>query len=246
VSMEDRTAAFHAKQGVVLLVQSSSRRALATGASGASHTYASPVSRLVLSMASLGILAVFGSGCGGGGVSADLSSLLHGHGSPNWAHVTQARGPVDDSAGRYAGIRLDDPVSRIRDQLGAPPPPERRPRPLDEIGGYPEFLPADTPTLPTYGDVSFSLKGGRVASILVWGKGARTLRGVGNGDSLATAAKAYPGIRCSHSYSNGEYVSTPRCEMKLGARRYLYFGGDPVFAIGLSTADFRDRGIGSK
>jgi hypothetical protein len=217
---------------------------LATGASAASHSYASPVSRLVLSLASLGILVVFGSGCGGGGASADLSSLLHGR--PNFAHVTQARAPVDDGAGSYAGVRLDDPFGRIRDQLGGPPPPDQRPQPLDEIGGYPEFLPADTPGQPTYGDASFSLKGGRVASILVWGKGARTLRGVGNGDSLATAAEAYPGIRCSHSYSNGEYVSTPRCEMKLGARRYLYFGGDPVFAIGLSTADFRDRGIGSK
>jgi hypothetical protein len=200
------------------------------------------VSRLV-SLASATAAAAFVLGCGGGGAGSDLSAALN---RPDLTNVTPARAPVDELAGRYAGVHLDAHVGQIADKLGAPPPPERRPDPLQDIMGSPEFLPADTPATPTYGDAQFTLKGGRVASMLVWGKGARTQRQVGIGDSQVAVRGAYPGIRCSHSYSNGEYVSTPRCEMQLGPRRYLYFGGDPVFIIGLSTADFQDPGIGSK
>jgi hypothetical protein len=207
-----------------------------------SDPYAPAVPRFV-GLASAVAVAISVLGCGGGGAGSDQSAQLY---RPDLTNVTAARAPVNELAGTYAGVHLDAPVRQIADQLGAPPPRKLRPDPAADIMGYPEHLPADTPALPTYGDVQFTLKGDRVASMLVWGLGARTLRQVGIGDDQAAVRAAYTGIRCSHSYRNGEYVSTPRCEMELGARRYLYFGGDPVFVIGLSTADFRDRGIGSK
>jgi hypothetical protein len=164
-----------------------------------------------------------------------------GPGGANYENVTRARGPVDETAASYAGVALDDPAQRINARLGPLPAYGQAPDPLSELGAEPIFLPADSASMWTYGDVELTAKGGRVASMLVWGKGARTLRGVGVGDDLDQASEAYgSALRCTHDYSNGEYVYTPRCEMELAPRRYLYFGGDPIVVIGLSTADFRD------
>jgi hypothetical protein len=51
--------------------------------------------------------------------------------------------------------------------------------------------PADSPADDVYRDVDFTFVRNRVASMVVYGRGARTRRGVSIGDTLAKAKGVY-------------------------------------------------------
>lgn len=174
-----------------------------------------------------------------------------------------ARGGVEERLGRYDGVRLGQPklvaLRRLGPAPGATPPPAGGVRVYADQADQPEILPADgyppgPPTLDKpkdradaalYPDVLLTFADARVASITVYGEGARTARGVEVGDSLDMVRERYRdaagGLRCAPPEDGHGYRLSSRCMMRLG-RHFLFFGGDPVKVIALSTIPF-ERGV---
>jgi hypothetical protein len=59
------------------------------------------------------------------------------------------------------------------------------------------------------------------------------------GDPLDKAKSAYPGIRCGrHTYANDQGINVidfPYCAEMTAPSRYLWFGGDPIDTVEIST-----------
>jgi hypothetical protein len=157
-------------------------------------------------------------------------------------------GEIDEVAGTYRGVAIGDPPSVIRRVFGAQRPageyesfgPFRYPE-----GGYDgpwvlQFGDYDPfgPTLRSY-DVVFVFKGRHgLGAFVVVEPGTVTARGVRIGDALETAGEAYPELECGTVNENTEYVKYPACEGKLGLSRFIWFGGDPIKSITVSTHSF--------
>jgi len=74
-----------------------------------------------------------------------------------------------------------------------------------------------------------------VHSIVIDDPQAATQAGVGIGDPLAKAKKAYPTLRCTEEQDGGEYSPDPaKCTGKLADGRFIWFGNDPIRMIALS------------
>jgi hypothetical protein len=76
----------------------------------------------------------------------------------------------------------------------------------------------------------------RIYAVLVTQPGARTSRGVRIGDSLRAARKIYRGLKCGEGVF-GELPSTryPYCAGKIGRRRFISFGPDPIRSITIAS-----------
>jgi hypothetical protein len=150
-----------------------------------------------------------------------------------------ARGMIDEQVGTYASVTFGMPRSLVIRKLG-------RPIGRDEDHGLtylnaPVHLPGDSGEL-TYRDVWLSLLHRRVVALAVYGLRARTRRGVAVGDRLAKATRRYR-VTCQPAQDVGDRGTfTARCETRLRRDRYLYFGGDPIQVIVLSTEAFQEAG----
>lgn len=155
------------------------------------------------------------------------------------AHPGNARGQIQEVLGRYDGVWLGQPRSLALRRLGRTARSDDDP--YADQANEPESLPADQPGVAVYRDVQLTFVRHRVASITVYGRGARTSRGVEIGDSLdrvrARYARTAPRLRCLPPEEGHAYQLTSRCLMKLG-RHFLFFGGDPIAVIALSVAPF--------
>jgi hypothetical protein len=157
-------------------------------------------------------------------------------------------GSIDEAAGTYRGVGIGDSGRAVRSVFGPQRPMgEGEPAtpleaPDDELygpavitfGDYDPFGP-----ILRYPDVVFMFKGRRgVGAFILIERGAQTGRGVAVGDGLDEARRAYPELRCGVVHEGTEYVPYPACTGRVAASRYVWFGGDPIRSIALSTHRF--------
>ena len=165
-----------------------------------------------------------------------------------------ARGPavLDEAAGTYRRVRFGDTRERVVAVLG-PPGDEPECGPISPLGdefadiGGPPFLPApssDLSDLATlrYEGVSVLIGPRGVYAFLVSEADARTRRGVGIGDTLADARRAYGRVGCE-TFDNGEGVEYPYCRTTVGGVR-LWFGEDPIRSV--TVVDVRRARVASR
>ena len=106
---------------------------------------------------------------------------------------------------------------------------------VDEELGQPTVV--DSPEGGThtlrYRDAVYLTARGRVFALLVADRRARTLRGVGIGDSLDRVRERYGQLRCGTTPGR-EYPDHPYCAGKLG-RLSISFGENPIKSITISA-----------
>src|SRR6476659_1405881 len=155
-------------------------------------------------------LAVLGAGC---------ASMSHGG----------ATGPrqrsIDELAGSYKGVALGDPKSAAIRAFGKAAATTGPSTPLgsDFYDGGPLIQRnphgyTKRPDLLRYENVAFlsTPTPSGIHSIVIDDPRAATQKGVGIGDPLEAARKAYPDIRCQAQRDRGEYAPDPaHCSGKL-------------------------------
>jgi hypothetical protein len=175
--------------------------------------------------ATLGALSL--SACGGGGDNA--------------AQSQRPGGAIETRSGTYRGVGLGDDVAPMQRTFGP-----RRPaaegerivaRSLEEENDYSpiviQLTPADSASPAQerayrYEHVVFLVRRGRIGAVIVNADGARLDGGaVRIGGELETAKERY-GLRCGTAHEDSEYEEFPACTGKISARRFIWFGGDPI------------------
>jgi hypothetical protein len=161
--------------------------------------------------------------------------------------LAEARGRplrIDEQGGTVEGVGVGDSEQEVRRVFGRPEVTHGGPyTPLGkshiEVGG-PLSIPVpggrrDPPPALRYDDVAFLMVDDKVLSFMVTAEGSDTTRGVGVGDDLDDVREAFPGIKCGESPRFGEPIlpfdepeSYPYCRGTLGAKRFIWFGEDPV------------------
>ena len=145
----------------------------------------------------------------------------------------RAVGTIEERLGAYRGIHLGMRSETVTVLLGAPLP--RHDNPYVDPHSLPPFLPADTPADFIYPDVALTFLHDRVASMSVFGEGAATSKGISIGFPLASVARTYGArVRC-RPRRGGTNPEAPGCQVAIRPGRYVYFGGDPISLIVLST-----------
>lgn len=148
---------------------------------------------------------------------------------------------LDERAGSYRGVALG---ATRRDAVAALGPAPRWTSndsiaPLEndwvDIGAPNEIPSPGAPGALRYPHVSVLLDDGRVTAVVVAEPEAESLRGVGVGDPLDEARKAYPGIRCGEAAKGDAGATFPYCSVRLDAKRWLRFGEDPVQSITIAS-----------
>jgi len=141
---------------------------------------------------------------------------------------------IDEVRGTYRGVGIGDTTAVVRRVFG-----EQRLSGLDEpisprkedfvdIGG-PTVIKLSCPTKLRYEHVSFFVCDGRVYGFIVAQSGARTRRGVTIGDEHPKVRARYPQLTCGEApFEGGSYLY---CGGRIGKRRWLWFGHDPVRSI---------------
>lgn len=175
-----------------------------------------------------GVLAGVLAGCNLGGRS--------GHG-----HIRR----VDERAGSYRGVALGDSAAEAINVLGSPVERESPDTPATPIGsdfstGTPliQRNPPGYRTKPhllRYQDVAllYAPTVAGIYNIVIDDPNAVTSKMVHVGDPMARAREAYPSLRCAKAKVSGEGSHPAWCTGKVAARRYLWFGGDPIRVIAL-------------
>jgi len=123
-------------------------------------------------------------------------------------------------------------IGQLHQRLGDPL--HTNSNPFYTASQAPPLLPADNYHDWVYPDVGITFVAGRVASMTVYGLGAATGRGVGVGDPLSGVPRAYRGARC-RSARGGVNPAAPGCEVTAAPGVYLYFGGNPITLIAMSS-----------
>ena len=144
----------------------------------------------------------------------------------------------------FRGIALRDRESRVVERFG---PDQGKPAgPVTPLGADAEGPPgtfASTPGRPSpydrtaalrYRGMSFVTNNRRVYVIMSSLRGTRTLRGVGVGDALEDARRAYRRLTCSSASDAHGDDTFPYCNGRLMPGRFIYFGGDPIGTIAVA------------
>jgi hypothetical protein len=148
---------------------------------------------------------------------------------------------VDERSGSYRGVALGTRRQETLDTLGPAPSwtPNDSIAPLEEDWvdiGAPNTIPSSgAPDTLRYPHLSVLLDNGRVTAMVIAETGAESLGGVGVGDDLDDARKAYPGLACGDAAAGDAGATFPYCSVKLGAKRWLRFGEDPVRSITIAS-----------
>ena len=144
---------------------------------------------------------------------------------------------VDERTGAYRGLRIGLPARQVRERFGSPVlgDPTRGAAPLGQDGRELSGGPGPAPGREVwrYRDVVVFIGRGRVLGFAVTDERAQTRRGVGIGDSLAVASRAYGDLYCNRPDA-GYRSAVPRylyCVRDLNPSGYVWFGGDPIDSI---------------
>jgi hypothetical protein len=155
-----------------------------------------------------------------------------------------ARGRIDEERGSYAGLSLGVPRTEVLLRLGRPVRYAAAPA-VDHGEAGPRYLPSDSTPAAIYADADFSFVARRASAFVIYGRGARTDRGIGIGDPLVRAGERYRAT-CQPE-TGGEFGPySPRCEVRVRRALHLFFGGDPIEVIAVSTEAFGERGEPSR
>jgi hypothetical protein len=199
-------------------------------------------------------------GCGGSG-SATSTETSSGAKPTAQGPIRRV---IDETKGTYRGVGLGDTQATIVVAIGPPAAIDQSGGHLAPVGTtQSDFHPGSGQcyssravfqrqvanaqrtkrSIPVealrYRNSSFLLTGARACSVTIVEERAGTRRGVAIEDPLDKAKAAYPGIRCSrHTYENDAGINVidfPYCAEMLAPSRYLWFGGDPIDTIELSS-----------
>jgi hypothetical protein len=191
-----------------------------------------------------------------------VAALLAGCGqSSDTSDADARREPaitVDELEGTVGGAAIGDSPAEVAKVFGSPrdgtggdslpagtdaeeigaPPTYAFPQPCDRAHGASDGSPREMGvTELRYGGVGVSYCQNRAFLFIVSSRGARTLAGATVGRPLAQVRRAYPTLKCGQSTG----ASTPPrplfeyCAGRLGTRRYLWLGRDPVRSIAIGT-----------
>lgn len=144
---------------------------------------------------------------------------------------------VDQRTGAFRGVQPGDKADRARRLFGEPVlgSSNRSPSPLGqdttELSG-PSSSPADWRPW-RYQKLVVIVSRGRVRGYATTDRSAQTAAGVGVGDSLVIAERAYTNLDCSgvqlgSDAENPQYLA---CQGRLPSGDEIWFGGDPIDSI---------------
>jgi hypothetical protein len=182
-------------------------------------------------------LAASALGCGG---DADGDSTS----------TTLAASRVDEARGSYGAIALGADVAEVKRRFGPPVREAHRDGYLAPVGteadsislpskgpSAPDLRPGERSRVLRYPNVAFAAtRDAGVYGIFTNDPAARTSRGVGIGDDQSAVRKAYPGIECGTGNEGSEFPAYEFCRTRLANGVRLWFGGNPVASIALSTS----------
>jgi len=182
----------------------------------------------LLQIAVIAVAVVAGAGCG-------------------WIGSGDSAGPrqrsIDELAGSYKGVALGDPKSTAIRVFGKPESTESPSVPIgmNFTDGGPLIQKNPTgyhrkPDLLRYEDVALlsTPTPAGIHSIVISDPRAATQKGVGIGDPLSAAKRAYPTLRCLKAEDSSESPTAAHCSGQLAPDRYIWFGNDPIKVIALS------------
>jgi hypothetical protein len=163
-----------------------------------------------------------------------------------WAGYRQVR-PLDENGDRlvsvrYGGVGLGASRAAALAALGPPPRSQGGSvAPLgddfDGIGGPPFIAtPGSSHEALRYRGVSVLLSDRRVHGFVITDGEAETREGVGVGDSLGLAEDRYPSLDCGIAEAD-EFRTFPYCGGRIAARRWIWFGQDPIRVIVLTSSE---------
>lgn len=135
---------------------------------------------------------------------------------------------IDETSGSYRAISLGESYTDLLPAYGWPFKRGRRVKPSrqDVRAGH-----------MRYSTVVYGIYRGRVSYIETTNPSAQTAAGVGIGDNLGVARRAYPGLKCGPVQRPTRSVPVLVCGGRVGPQRYLSFWSDPITEIRISAKD---------
>lgn len=134
--------------------------------------------------------------------------------------------------GSFRGVRLGEDTRAVVRTLGKPVKWGDFPTPTDASeDAIPPSGPGEAISLD-YSDTAIDTAAGRVVWIVTISPRAQTSRGVGVGDSLAIARRAYPHLTCApHDAGVDEAFGPPFCYAQMRPGVNIELIGDPILTI---------------
>jgi hypothetical protein len=172
-------------------------------------------------------------------------------GSASTGTVATTAYRLDEQRGAFRGVTLGAPEHGVVERFG---PDRGEPEgPVGPLGddsferGTPGTFasspdgpsPTDRTVFLRYRGMSFGTNDRAVYVIMSSLPGTRTTKGPGVGDRLDAARRAYPELRCAEGTDAHGGAAFPYCGARLGNRRYLYFGGDPIGTVAIAQVPLR-------
>jgi hypothetical protein len=141
----------------------------------------------------------------------------------------------------YRGVGIGDDLATMQREFGPQSPAREGERIVpqsvgDESAYGPRVIQLTPPDSASpaqervyrYDHVVFLVRKGRIGAVKVNADGPRLDGGaVRIGGELETAEGKY-GLRCGTAYEGSEYEEYPACTGRIAARRYIWFGSDPI------------------
>jgi hypothetical protein len=172
-------------------------------------------------------------------------AVLTACGSDSTSAASRSPAQIDERAGTFRGVGLDDTNAAVKRVMGRPAPFHGD---LSPVGHnfYDDGAPVAVRKPPQprhdgalrYRAASFDVADGRVYGVEVVERGAHTLSGDRIGESLRAARKRHPALRCSTAHFGSDFPTFPYCTGKIAPRVYIWIGQDPVASISLARHPF--------